>query len=109
MCFSAANDVEDQMPRDTSYATELATAEIGNCRIERIFVKAENEGRGQEEIRFAWWPDGHMANRPLDLPESQLLELMAEAIRRGVFREPFLQGLTRLLADHARYPTEEPT
>ena len=92
--------------RDTPYATERASAEIRDCRIERIFVKAENEGRGQEEIRFAWWPDGNMANRPLDLPEPHLLELMAEAIRHGVFTEPFLRGLTRLLADHARYPTE---
>ena len=87
--------------RDTSYATERATAEVHDCRIERIFVK----GEGQDEIRFSWWPDGNMANRPLDLPEPQLLELIAEAMRRGVFTEPFLQGLTRLLAEHARYPT----
>jgi hypothetical protein len=89
--------------RETAYATERASAEIGNCRIERIFVKAEDEGRGQEEIRFAWWPDGRMANRPLDLPEPQLLELMAEAIKRDVFTESFLQGSTKLLAEHARY------
>jgi hypothetical protein len=94
--------------RDTPYATEEATAGIGDCRIERIFVKAENEGAGQVEIRFSWWPDGRMANRPLDLPEPQLLQLMAEAIRRGVFGEEFLRGLTRLLADHARYPFEQP-
>jgi hypothetical protein len=34
--------------RDTPYATELVTAEIDGNRIERIFVKAEN----QHEIRF---------------------------------------------------------
>jgi hypothetical protein len=93
--------------RDTPYATERATAEVGACRIERIFVKAENGGQGQEEIRFSWWPDGRMANRPLDVPEPLLLELMAEAIRCRVFTEPFLQGLTRLLADHARYSVGE--
>lgn len=92
--------------RDTDYATELATADINDCRIERLFVKAENGGRGQEEIRFAWWPQGNLANRPLDLPETDLLELMAEAIRKGVFTEPFLQGLTKLLAGQARYPKQ---
>lgn len=92
--------------RDTDYATERASAVVDDCRIERIFVKAENAGRGQEEIRFAWWPGGKMANRPLDLPEPNLLKLMAEAIHKGVFTEPFLQGLTKLLADHARYPAE---
>ena len=86
--------------RDTPYATELASVEIDSCRIERIFVKAE----GQEEIRFSWWPDGKMANCPLDVPEAQLLELMAGAIRSRVFTGTFLQGLTRLLAEHARYP-----
>jgi len=93
--------------RDTPYATERASAEVADCRIERIFVKAENDGKGQEEIRFSWWPEGRMANRPLDLPEEMLLELMGEAIHRGVFTEPFLQGLTKLLAEHARYLSRE--
>jgi hypothetical protein len=86
--------------RDTPYARELASAEVKDCRIERIYVKAEE----QIEIRFAWWPDGNMANRPLDLPENQLLELIAEAIRQRVFSGTFLQGLTRLLAENASYP-----
>ena len=63
-------------------------------------MKAEE----QDEIRFSWWPDGNMANRPLDLPEPMLLDLMAEAIRQKVFSGSFLEGLTRLLAEHARYP-----
>jgi hypothetical protein len=46
-----------------------------------------------------------MANRPLDLPEPMLLKLMGEAILSGVFTEPFLQDLTKLLAENARYPT----
>lgn len=86
--------------RDTPYAKELASAEIDECRIERIFVKAEE----QEEIRFSWWPEGNLANRPLDLPEAKLLDLMAEAVRHNVFSGKFLEGLTRLLAEHARYP-----
>lgn len=86
--------------RDTRYATEQATAKINDCRIERILVKAEN----QIEIRFSWWPDGKMANRPLDLPEPSLLNLIEEAIREKVFSGAFLEGLTRVLATHARYP-----
>jgi hypothetical protein len=85
--------------RDTKYSRELASADVRNCRIERIFVKAEN----QAEIRFAWWPDGKMANRPLDIPETHLLEMMSEAIRQRVFSNGFLQGLTRLLAERATY------
>jgi len=95
--------------RDTSYAREIATAEVGDVRIERILVKAENGGQGQDEIRFSWWPGGNMANRPLDIPEPVLLALMAEAIRQRVFTESFLQDLTRLLAEHARYPGRAPT
>lgn len=86
--------------RDTPYATELASAEVEDCRIERIFVKAQ----GQEEIRFSWWPDGNMANRPLDLSEPMLLELMRVAIEKRVFSGSFLEGLTQTLAANARYP-----
>jgi hypothetical protein len=75
--------------RDTDYARELASTAIGDVRIERLFVKAEN----QEEIRLSWWPNGNMANRPLDLPEAQLVELLAEGIRRGVLSPQFLPRL----------------
>lgn len=86
--------------RDTSYATELATAEVDDCRIERLFVKPEH----QIEIRFSWWPEGNMANRPLDVPEPLLLQLIAEGIRQKVFSGAFLSDLMRLLAENARYP-----
>ena len=89
--------------RDTEYATELATAEVRDCRIERIYVK----GEGQDEIRFAWWPDGRMANRPLDVPEDMLLELIHEAVQKGVFSEKFLRGLLGVLAEHAHFPTKQ--
>lgn len=81
--------------RDTNYATELVTAEIDHCRIERIFVKAQD----QEEIRFSWWPDGKMATRPLDLPESELLPLLRLAIAKGVFSEQFLKDLHSAIYD----------
>ncbi len=79
--------------RDTSYATELAHADIGGHRIERLHVKHQ----GQEEIRFSWWKDGRMAMRPLDLPEHELLPLLRKAIENGVFTEGFLRELHSLL------------
>ena len=82
--------------RDTEYATEIKTAEVNACRIERLYVKGER----QEEIRFSWWPDGRMANRPLDLPESELLPLMREAIRVGVFSDEFLCDLKAALENY---------
>jgi hypothetical protein len=81
--------------RDTTYATELATAEVNDCRIERLHVK----GEGQDEIRFSWWPDGKMANRPLDLPEGLLLDLFRKAIEAGVFSDEFLRNLHSVLYD----------
>lgn len=79
--------------RDTEYARELATAEIGQSRIERLFVK----DLGQEEIRFSWWKDGQMMARPLDLPEDELLELLALALKQNVFSTKFKLGLRKLL------------
>ncbi|WP_052134410.1 hypothetical protein [Sphingomonas sp. 37zxx] len=82
--------------RDTPYAREIvsATDSIGQS-IERIFVK-EHE---QEEIRFSWWKNGTLVIRPLDLPESELLPLMCDAIRKGVFTPSFLKGLHEALYD----------
>jgi hypothetical protein len=75
--------------RDTKYAREIASADIGGERIERIFVKES----GEEEIRFSWWKDGRFAPRPLDLPERDLLDLMRQAMANGVFTDDFLDGL----------------
>lgn len=79
--------------RDTPYARELATAEIGEHRIERLLVK----GSGEEEIRFSWWEGGQLRMRPLDLPEKELLPLLREAIVKGVFTEGFLRDLQAAL------------
>lgn len=79
--------------RDTSYAKELATAQVGPHRIERLYVKDP----GQEEIRFSWWVDGKIRARPLDLPEKDLLPLMREAIIKGVFTQEFLRDLHAML------------
>jgi hypothetical protein len=79
--------------RDTAYATELASADLRGCRIERLHVKE----LGKDEIRFSWWPEGKMANRPLDLPEDELLPLLRQAIQKGVFTEGFLRDLHSML------------
>lgn len=76
--------------RDTGYATEIKTVsdQFGQT-IERIFVKEYQ----RDEIRFSWWKDGRLAPRPLDLPESELLPLMKDAIKNGVFSPEFIAGL----------------
>ena len=89
----------DTFLRDTPYATEIATAAVGEVRIERIHVKAE----GQDEIRFSWWPDGKMANRPLDIPEHTLLSLFDQAMQQRIFTQRFLEDLHILLARRARF------
>lgn len=75
--------------RDTAYAREIASANIGGHCIEKIYVKAQN----QEEIRFSWWKGGKFAPRPLDLPEDELLRLFDLSIKNGVFSNNFLNAL----------------
>jgi hypothetical protein len=83
--------------RETTYARELARASLkydgGEMRIERLHVKASD----LDEIRFSWWPDGKMAQRPLDLPEPELLTLLERAIEQNVFTPVFLHSLRDLL------------
>jgi hypothetical protein len=74
--------------RKTKYATELARAEHGQSRIERLAITG-----GEEEVRFSWWRDDQLIPRPLDLPERELLPLLREAMRQGVFTPEFLAGL----------------
>lgn len=83
--------------RDTSYAREIRSASVifrdgTEGRIELLFVKSSQ----QEEIRFSWWKEGRMILRPLDLPEDALLALLAEAVKRGVFSEGFIESLKSL-------------
>lgn len=80
---------------DTRYATERARADINGQRMERIFVKEHQ----QEEIRFSWWPNGKFVPRPLDLPEAELLELMALAIRERVLSADFADRLRAALQE----------
>lgn len=63
------------------------------ARIEKIYVYGEQ----QEEIRFSWWKDRRFMPRPLDLPESELLPLLLDAIDGGVFSEGFVQSLKKHL------------
>ena len=84
--------------RDTNYAREIASADIGGERLERILVKES----GVEEIRFSWWKNGRFTPRPLDLPEPELLDLMRKAIANGVFTEAFLAGLETIVANRPK-------
>lgn len=82
--------------RDTNYAREIASADLGGSRIERIHIKETDT----EEIRFSWWKDGRFQARPLDLSEDDLLALFGQAIGKGVFSDDFLKGLQTMLNGH---------
>lgn len=85
--------------RDTSYATELkSVVDAHGQSIERIFVKE----KAAEEIRFSYWKNGTIVPRSLDLPESDLLPLMADAIRSGVFTPAFCKALHNVLYENRR-------
>jgi hypothetical protein len=87
--------------RDTKYARELVSARLpsgtagASVALERLFIK----GTGQVEIRFSWWEGSRMMPRPLDLPEEELLPLLAAAVEAGVFSDDFVAGLRRLLGE----------
>ena len=81
--------------RDTKYATELATAQLGEqgyARIEKLSVKGTNQ-----ELQFSWSNDGRLMMSPLDLPEDQLLDLLGEGLNQDVFSDAFKLGLLKLL------------
>jgi hypothetical protein len=89
--------------RSTRYADELASADEGGARIERLRIRAT----GADEIRFSWWKDGRFQARPLDLPEDDLLRLMRKAIEEGVFSRTFVGDLRRMLRDVEPSPLPE--
>lgn len=93
--------MKDAQLRDTPYATELAHGSVtfpsgSEGRIERLRFKEGLEA-GLEGIRFSWWKDGRMVPRPLDASEDQLLVLLQEAFKVGVFSERFQSELRLLL------------
>ena len=85
--------------RDTKYAKELREPGIvrwpsgSEGRIERLLIKDTQE----EEIRFSWWKDGNIANRPLDLSEKDLITLFEDALVNKVFSDHFRSQLKSLL------------
>lgn len=79
----------DGKDADTKYATEERTSRVGDNRIERLFIKAHK----QQEIRVSWWPDGRMANRPLDVTEADFITLIAQGMADGVLSGQFLSKL----------------
>lgn len=82
--------------RDTPYATEIKTVSDQHGQsIERIFVKEYQ----RDEIRFSWWHGGNIVARPLDIPESDLLPLMRDAIKNGVFTDEFVSRLREVIEE----------
>lgn len=91
----------DPSLRDTPYATELAHASItfpggSEGRVERLRFK-EGAADGKVGYRFSWWKDGRMVPRPLDATEDELLALLTNAFKEGVFTEQFEKQLRKLL------------
>jgi hypothetical protein len=75
------------MPKPV-YCAVLASANLGDCGIDRIFVKH----RLEEAIRFRryWRPS-------LEFAEDELLILLGDAVAAGVFSSAFLNELRTVL------------
>jgi hypothetical protein len=69
--------------------TEVCRVESGFKRLERLRV-THNDA---EKLRFSWWPFGVMAQRPLELSEAQLVNLLAKALNRDVLSKTFIFDL----------------
>jgi hypothetical protein len=66
-----------QLPRDE-----------GEAHLERLRIERP-DGTHSEEIRFSWWKNERkFIPLPLDLPETDLMKLLAEGIRMGVLTLP---------------------
>ncbi|MGN6094228.1 MAG: hypothetical protein ACTHOL_17905 [Luteibacter jiangsuensis] len=63
--------------------------------MERLHVKEVD----QIEIRFSWWKDGNLVMRPLDLPPSELLELLERGFGT-VLEDDFLADLRGRIDAH---------
>ena len=69
------------------YAEELQRTTIGDTRVERLRIRSTD----QEEIRLSWWPKGRFANKPVDMSEEMLADLIAKAISEGTISRRFLE------------------
>lgn len=49
-------------------------------RLERLLIKDQEA----EEIRLSWWNNGRFQLRPADLPEGDLMRMIARGFRTGV-------------------------
>ena len=72
--------------RETDYAKELTPPAVvtfpggEEARLERLRIKKTSS----VAIRLSWWKDGRIMMRPLDLPEADLMKLLAKGVRQGV-------------------------
>ena len=85
-CADRGANIEKNGLRETSDARALRTTRKGDHRIERLLIQSS----GQEEIRLSSWPEGQMANRPMDVPEDEFIALLAQGIAHGVLSSRFV-------------------
>ncbi len=85
-CADREANLKQNELRETPYARELRTTRRGDNRIERLLIKSS----GQEQIRLSCWPDGQMANQPMDMPEHELIALLAQGVTQGVLSSRFV-------------------
>ena len=64
----------------------LRMSRKGNDWIERLSIAST----GEEVIRLSSWPEGQMANRPMELPEDEFIALLAQGITQGVLSSRFV-------------------
>ena len=90
-----------QVLKKTKYCDLLAqgTTREGEdiSAVERIYIN----NLKREEIRFAWYKEKGGTNyfqpRPLDLTEDELLKLLADSVKEGVFSNKFREELKKIL------------
>lgn len=85
-CADREANLENHDRPDASDAQAVRTTRKGENRIERLLIKSS----GQEGIRLSSWPEGQMANRPIDVPEDEFIELLAQGITQGVLSPRFV-------------------
>jgi hypothetical protein len=77
-------------PNDDAKVTASTSVKIGDLetRIEKILIK-----NNQEKIRFSSWSGGFLLSQPFNLSETELLEILHQAIHAGVLPRNFIGKL----------------
>lgn len=88
--------------KETDYCKMYAVGSIEDdetrCSLEKIFIKEEE----RREVRFSYYKRNKKNNfqlimRPLDVTESEFIEMFENAFRNGVFSKVFITALKTIL------------